>query len=324
MAGMSGDRRAVEAVDAQRIDAAVPMTDTIRASLRACHRITKQHARNFYHGLKLTPEPKRSALYAVYAFMRACDDLADGPCTGKGAPREALERIEAFRATMQRVLDAPAVVPPDAPLPEGAIWPAFHYVVHSYPINPAHLHAMLDGQRCDLLKHRYADFEELYDYCYKVASVVGLVCLAVWGDDGDPQARKLAEYRGIAFQLTNILRDVAEDARRGRVYLPADEMERFGYTADDLLRGRGNTHFDRLMTYQIERAHSYYEMSARLEQHLSPPCRATSYAMTWIYRGLLDRIAQDPRQVLSRRVRLGRLEKLRIATRAAWRRSRGR
>ncbi|MEX0885420.1 MAG: phytoene/squalene synthase family protein [Phycisphaeraceae bacterium] len=277
--------------------------------------MTRTRAGNFYHGLKLTPEPRRSAMYAVYAFMRACDDLTDEA----GAEVDAaagLERIERFRATMQRALDAATA---DA-LPAGALWPAFHHVVHRYGIDTAHLHAMLDGQRCDVLEQAYASFDELYAYCYRVASVVGLVCLSVWGYRGGAATRRLAEQRGVALQLTNILRDVAEDAQRGRVYLPADELARFDVTGA-MLRGEepATAGFDRLMRFQIERARGYYRASAGLERAIEPGCRGTSWAMMEIYRRLLERIARRPRDVLQRRVRLGTLEKLAIACQATWR-----
>ncbi|MFA9477173.1 phytoene/squalene synthase family protein [Phycisphaerales bacterium AB-hyl4] len=307
------------------------LPEPVRQSFEHCHRVTREHGRNFYHGLKLTPEPKRSAMYAMYAFMRACDDLADDApgCPPAASPSRSeaqrssgstLDHIETHRRTMQQVINAE----PGAPLPPGPVWPAFHHVIHHYPIDPAHLHAMLDGQRCDATQNRYATFDDLYQYCYKVASVVGFVCLAVWGHDHQPQTMKLAEYRGIAFQLTNILRDLAEDASRGRIYLPADELERFGYSPDALLAGVADVHFDRLMTYQIERAQSYYEMAATLERHIAPDCQPTSWAMCRIYEGLLERIAQNPRRVLSERVRLSGFEKLRIALTAAWRSRRAR
>ncbi|HEX7010170.1 MAG TPA: squalene/phytoene synthase family protein, partial [Phycisphaeraceae bacterium] len=123
-------------------------------------------------------------------------------------------------------------------------------------------------------------------------------------------------------QLTNILRDLAEDAQRGRIYLPRDEMERFGYSEADLLAGRADESFDRLMAFQIERARGYYERSSGLEERLSADCRATSWAMTRIYRGLLERIARQPRMVLQKRVRLGSVRKLSIAAQALWRRGR--
>ncbi|MFW6032779.1 MAG: phytoene/squalene synthase family protein [Phycisphaeraceae bacterium] len=317
MSSYRGESAAARAVRDAGVKPALP--DEVKRSLAWSQRITRQRARNFYCGLKLTPEPKRSALYAIYAFMRSCDDLVDAEDGSDriGEPQQAIERIEAFREQMHQVIEAP----PGRGLPEGELWPGFQQVVQHYPIDPAHLDAMLDGQRLDVCRSRCKDFDQLYDYCYKVASVVGLVCISVWGYDGDVQTRKLAEYRGIAFQLTNILRDVAEDVDRDRVYLPADEMERFGYSADDLRARRGGRAFERLMTYQIERARSYYQMSATLEQHISPDCRSTSWAMTQIYQNLLDRIAERPERVLTKRVRLGGLRKAWIALQAL---SRGR
>jgi phytoene synthase len=295
---------------------APPLGDEVLRSMRYCHQVTRERARNFYYGLKLTPEPRRSAGYAIYAFMRACDDLVDMPVDGRSEPPAAevgLARIEAFRGQMQAVLDGKA-------LPDGPMWPAFRHVLRTYSIAPADLHAMLDGQRCDLVKTRYETFEELYDYCYKVASVVGLVCIRIWGAPSDPAVLKMAEQRGIALQLTNILRDVVEDARRGRVYLPAEELKRFGYDADALISGKADEAFDRLMAFQIERAKGYYQMSLGLEPHLDASCRPTSWALMEIYRRLLNKIASNPRRVLTERVRLSSLQKAMIGLRATWRR----
>lgn len=298
------------------------MADAVRTSMEHCHRVARR-ARNFYYGMKLTPEPKRSALYAIYAIMRACDDLADDVAESED-PRLGRNRIEAFRRQMVEVLAGGE----GAALPDDPMWPAFVYVMRRYPIDLAYLHAMLDGQVADLFKKNYSTFDELYGYCYNVASTVGLTCVAIWGDDGQPGVAKLAEYRGIALQLTNILRDVAEDARRGRCYLPAEDLRRFelssatftdgGAFAADVSVGEA---YDRFMRFQIERARGYYEMSSTLEQHLDPACRPTCWAMMRIYQSLLDRIARNPRRVLSQRVSLSGPAKAGIAMRATWRRT---
>jgi phytoene synthase len=301
------------------------MDKKTRQSLRFCQRVTRTQARNFYYGLKLTPQPKRAALYTIYAFMRACDDLVDMPVE-VAAPTPAqvtaaatepdtpsvisrgIARVEDFRQRMQQALDDPAAA---ATEPAQSVWPAFSYVAHHYPIEPDHLHAMLDGQRADLVQSRYKTFEDLYQYCYNVAGTVGLVCVSIWGVT-DVAANKLAEYRGIALQLTNILRDLAEDFSRGRVYLPDEDLERFGVDPAMFTRGEANDSFDRFMKFQIERARSYYEMSYKLEQYITPDCRPTSLAIMRIYRALLDEIANDPRRVLTTRVRLSKAKKLRI------------
>ena len=308
----------------------------LAASFAHCHAVTRQQAKNFYYGLRLTPEPKRSALYAVYAFMRACDDLVDQPVDREGGESQAethdatdaadaaevaevairRERVEAFRAELQRVLDG-------GPTPAGPMWPAFAHVVHTYGVRGEHLHAMLDGQLADLEPTTYQTFDELYDYCYKVASVVGLVCVSVWGDDGDPAVPKLAEHRGIALQLTNVLRDVKEDALRGRVYLPREDLDRFGVDPA-VLRGESGSPpaaFVDLMNFELDRAGDYYEKSKGLESHVDPACRATCWAMMRIYRRLVEKIAADPARVLRQRVALSPPRKAYLAARATWKRT---
>ena len=302
-------------------DAPAPSrTPRVAGSFRHCHRVTRRCARNFYYGLKLTPEPRRSALYAIYALMRACDDLVDddAPSEQDENAGERLARIAAFRQEMEQALAADD----ENGLPQDPLWPAVHHTIRTYRIDPFYFHQMLDGQQMDVKRSRYSTFEDLYGYCYRVASVVGLVCIDIWGHDGQRGVPKIAEYRGIAFQLTNILRDLVEDAQRDRLYLPEEEMTRFGVTLEQIRQRECTPGFERLMTYQIERARSYYAMSETLERHLSPECRATSWAMTQIYRRLLERIAHNPQAVLERRIGLGTLGKITIACRATLRRGR--
>jgi zeta-carotene desaturase len=278
--------------------------EPLAVSMRWCYDVTKRNARNFFYGMKLTPEPKRSAMYAVYAFMRACDDLAD-------EVDSSLDELEVFREQMQRVVDGGA---PGSELPQyKLLWPAFAHVCGEYQLDGPLLHAMLDGQRSDFTTTAIATFDELYQYCYRVASVVGLVCIRIWGHDGDPAVEKLAEERGIALQITNILRDVVEDADRGRVYLPWDDMDRFGITRDDILAHRPGDGFNELIAFQAARARDYYEQSAPLEAHLTRSCRAACGAITQIYRGLLDKIIERPGRVLDERVRLNTPRKIGIA-----------
>lgn len=293
---------------------------SLEESLAYCRELTREQAKNFYFGLKLTPEPRRSAGYAVYAFMRACDDLVDQPVEpGKSASGEVgsavmLARVETFRSRMMAVLSGQD----DGLRGEagGKFWPAFRNTVRTYGIDVSLCHAMLDGQRADLVKTHYADFAELYDYCYKVASIVGLVCIRIWGAPLDAETDRLAEYRGVALQLTNIIRDVVEDAQRGRVYLPADELARFGVTEEELRSGRASAEFDQLIAFQIRRARGYYEISQGLERRLDRECRSTCRALTAIYRELLEEIAARPRAVLAGRVRLTHFQKAWIALRS--------
>jgi len=279
-----------------------------------CFDVTRASAKNFFYGMKLTPEPKRSAMYTIYAFMRACDDLADD--ADPNDP-ESVERVETFRRQM---LEACGGQPLSDGLSEYArLWPSFRIVVKDYGIEAQHLNDMLDGQRSDLAGITYHTFDDLYQYCYRVASVVGLVCIQVWGHDNDPAVKQLAEYRGIALQLTNILRDVVEDAERGRVYLPADDMKRFGYDPALITKRQGGEAFEKLMSFQIDRAREYYDRSAILESHINPGCRAACSVITRIYRELLEKIATRPAAVLETRVSISRLRKVKIALSAALR-----
>ena len=298
----------------------------VGASYGHCRDLTRARAKNFYYGMMLTPQPKRSAMYAVYAWMRAVDDLGDP--AGGGEAESVRRRLESFRRRTQAALAG------EAPWPGGQgdadafapMWPAVAATFRDYAVPRAYLDAMIDGQIMDQRKTRYASFDELYEYCYNVASTVGLVCITVWGYDGGEATRKLAQERGIALQLTNILRDVVEDAQRDRVYLPADELARFGFDDESfkahVLRceAASGGDFDGLIRMQLCRAREYYNRSASLERFVTGSCRPTCWAMMRIYEGLLSKMESNPRRVLTERVRMGRLSKLAIALRATWRR----
>jgi len=270
-----------------------------------CRAVARRRARNFYYGMRLTPEPKRSAMYAIYAWMRLADDLADeaDECADKVA------RLDAFRA--QTV----AAVTGDA-LPDGPIWPAVRAVTERHAIPADYLHAMIDGQVQDMRQTRYATFDDLYQYCYRVASVVGLTCLAVWGYTGGADTRQLAEQRGIAFQLTNILRDVREDAQRGRVYVPQDMAGRLELSPDRVAAADPHDLHPVLKTLS-DHAGRYYERSRPLDYRIHKDGRACLAAMTGIYRGIHCKIAADPTVVLRKRVRLSAGRKVWIGLRAS-------
>ena len=187
--------------------------------------------------------------------------------------------------------------------------PALAHTIAAYAIPPEYLHAVLDGVCMDLEPVRYNTFAELYSYCYHVASAVGLACIHVWGFSHD-EAKGPAEAAGIAFQMTNILRDLAEDASRGRVYLPGEDLEHFGYTPEQLGRGECNDHFRALMEFEVERARSYYEAARPLAALLHPPGQAVFQLMTGTYRGLLEAIVRRNFDVFRSRVRLSRWQKV--------------
>jgi 15-cis-phytoene synthase len=276
-----------------------------------CEQLTRRAARNFYYGLKLLPEPKRSAMFALYAYMRLVDDIADGD-DGQSHQDRAVQ-LERWRQQTHAVLEGRI---PQADESHD-LWPAVEEMARTYRL-PSHLFDdVIAGQQQDLEFAEFRHFQQLSDYCYRVAGVVGLASIYVWGFEGGAETEKLAVDRGIAFQLTNILRDLREDAANGRIYLPTEDLAKFRVSPDDLRSARGGQAFLDLMRFQIERAESYYERSATLEDRVAADSRPTLATMTEIYRRLLRKVADEPERVLHERVSLSLLSKLRIGWRAA-------
>jgi phytoene synthase len=294
------------------VSAAALLDDARLANSRTfCEQLTRRAARNFYYGLKLLPEPKRSAMFALYAYMRLVDDIADGD-DGQSHQDRAAE-LERWRQETHAVLSGELPEPDDS----HDLWPAVEEMVRTYRL-PTHLFDdVIAGQQQDLQFTSFSDFEPLRNYCYRVAGVVGLASIYIWGFEGGPETEALAIDRGIAFQLTNILRDLREDAANDRIYLPTDELAQFGVTPDDLRSARGGKRFLDLMRFQIDRAESFYVRSADLDQRVSADSRPTLATMTEIYRRLLRKVADEPERVLHERVSLSLLSKLRIGWRAS-------
>lgn len=280
-----------------------------------CERLTRSQARNFYYGLKLLPDAKRSAMFALYSYMRLVDDIADADDARPQSQR--LEELEAWRLQTHAALEGRSLI--GQPFSGHVIWPAFGETAREYGL-PAHIFDdVIAGQRQDLEPTTFENFEQLHEYCYRVAGTVGLASIYIWGFQGGADTERLAVDRGVAFQLTNILRDLREDASLRRTYLPADELAAAGVTVDDLRSLRGGQPFRQLMSHQISRAESYYEKSRDLESRIERDCRPTLVAMSAIYRGLLQKVACEPERVLRERVSLSLFSKLRIgwhATRA--------
>lgn len=208
-------------------------------------RLTRKSGSNFYYSFLFLPREKREAIYALYAFCRSADDAVDSP---GGAPGEQRRVLAEWRAELGRVYTGTPVQPIAVELARA---------VRAFPIQRQHLEAILDGVEMDLDRRRYGTFEELHEYCFRVAAAVGLACIEVFGYT-DHRAREYAVNLGVALQLTNILRDLRTDAERGRIYLPQEELRRFGYSEDDLLRGRYTQPFLELMRFQADRTHAYY------------------------------------------------------------------
>jgi phytoene synthase len=271
----------------------------ISRSYTYCERLARREAGNFYSAFRVLPAAKRQAMCALYAFMRLADDLSDGPAD-VATKRTALAK---WREASHKALAGEYGHP---------LHPAFHHTVETYGIPCEYLEAVLDGVEMDLEPVAYATFAALKVYCYRVASAVGLACIHIWGFT-DPRARHHAESAGLAFQLTNILRDLGEDAERGRVYLPREDLERFGYEAEALRRGERDEHFRALMHFEVERAKAYYEEAWPLAPLLEPAERAVFLAMTRTYRALLEAIERRDYDVFSRRISVNRWRKLLLA-----------
>jgi phytoene synthase len=276
----------------------------LESSYEHCRRIARGRARNFYYSFVLLPREQRNAICAIYAFMRHCDDLSDDPSKDASPAAD----IDAWRGEMERALEGRFGASP--------IWPAFHDTVQRYRIPREYFDHMIAGVLSDLSPRRITTFAELYRYCYQVASVVGLTVIHIFGFRG-PEALPLAEKCGVAFQLTNILRDVREDAARGRVYLPAEDMERFRVEPRDLAEGKRTDEFVDLMEFEAHRARAYYTESAPLIDMVDQHSRSSLWALIEIYSRLLARIERTNYDVLSRRVELAAREKLGIILKAA-------
>ncbi len=274
--------------------------DAVGQSYAYCRGVARSRARNFYYSFVLLSKPRRDAMCAVYAFMRYCDDLSDEP----GATRSA---IEGWRADLDEALAGRFSGHP--------VWPAFHDAVRRFGIPREYFHEMIEGVASDLEPRRFETFEQLYRYCYQVASVVGLTAVRIFGFESEA-ALPLAEKCGIAFQLTNILRDIREDLERDRLYLPAEDLRRYGVTEADLRAGNRNAAFLQLMRFEAARARSYYDESRPLLDLVHPKSRSSLWALVTIYSRLLERIERKGFDVFSERVRLSALEKSCIVARA--------
>ena len=303
---------------------AAPQTE-LEAAYRKCAEITKQRARNFYYGLRLTPEPKRSAIYSVYAWMRHADDLADSEAGGVGVD-EKIRALRTFAGMTRRVLagDAPAT---------DAVQVAFAETFREYDLDDDDLEGMIEGLETDLRyeaesgapegEPMFADRAGLEAYCYRVASTVGRVCVRIWGlieGADEAAAMRMAVDRGLAFQSTNILRDYREDfdgddaGDGARVYLPADLFERHEVSPASLRQWGDPARCEALVQEVCGWARGWYESSSALDSMIVPECRPAIRAMTRIYRSLLDIIESDPARVAGdRRVRVKSWRKAAIA-----------
>jgi phytoene synthase len=264
-----------------------------------CQQKAAASGSSFYYSFLFLPPEKRRAITALYAFCREVDDIAD-EVSDIGIARS---KLAWWRTEVANLF---------AGHPQHPVTKALQPFVGIFGIDGARMNEIIDGMEMDLVYHRYADFDSLKLYCHRVAGVVGQLAASIFGYS-NASTLEYAEALGIAFQLTNIIRDVGEDARRDRVYLPQDELARFGLTAEDILARRSGEAFRKLMEMQAERAQSYYDLAF---SRLAPEDRRNQRAgliMAAIYRTLLDEIRRDRFDVLDKRTALTPLRKLWIA-----------
>jgi phytoene synthase len=282
------------------------MGATLLQSYRYCAGLSRREARNFYYSFLLLPPARRRSMCALYAFMRHTDDLADEPGT-LIQKRTALTTWQSeFHGALQNT--------------SATAWPGLPAIadtVRRHGIPTQHLDEVITGVSMDLEPRPYATFDDLYRYCYHVASAVGLCCLHIWGYRSENgRAEKLAEACGIALQLTNILRDVKEDVQLGRVYLPEEDLERFGVSRDDLAAAQSSERLRRLFEFEGQRAYDYYAQAGPLTRLVAPVGRPVLGAIVGIYRALLDEIVRRDYDVLAGRVALPAWRKTAITLRA--------
>jgi len=291
-----------------------PTTSQLEMAYSVCRHIARSAARNFYYGFVVLPRPKRNALSAVYAFMRRCDDITDDNTLSLYDRRnklaewlDAVHRAFAGQPTDEPVLLALTDAQRRYQIPVGLLDQLAYGTAVDVEQEPA------PAETSATLSTRYRTFEELRQYCYGVASVVGLVCIRIFGYR-DPSAEPLAERCGVAFQLTNIIRDVKEDAAMGRLYFPEDDLAQFGlsaadFTSPDVARLRP------LLAMEADRARDFYGSGEELVHLVNEDSQPALWVLITIYRRLLEKIALRQYDVFSERVRLSASEKLTILAR---------
>ncbi|PKB73295.1 MAG: squalene synthase HpnD [SAR202 cluster bacterium Io17-Chloro-G7] len=263
-----------------------------------CRSITRREAKNFYYAFLTLPSAQRRAIYVAYAFCRHCDDAVDQVATTE----DKLSALAALQDDLDRTYSGTADTP---------VYVALADVAATYAIPQEYFQEVIAGVESDLVKNRYENFEELQRYCYQVASVVGLICLQIFGYK-DPVAKQHAIDLGLAMQLTNIARDVQEDLGYGRIYIPQDELAQFGYTEEELKAGVINEAFIELMRFQTQRARSYFRSGFKLLPYLSYRSRACPAVLGQLYRKVLEHIEEADFDVLSQRISLSTGEKVRV------------
>ncbi len=312
-------------------------SDVVESAYDYCEELTRREAGNFYHSFKYLPEEERRSIMAYYAFCRRADDIADGDYVDyfPGGSEENQESIE-YRSKIERLIEGVPVL--DRSSYNDKMSQLFYYrkklstaygrmtstdpifialkdTVNKYGISRQLLDDMISGMEEDFHRNRYETFEDLYSYCYKVASTVGLVCIEIYGYD-DKRAKEYAESWGIYMQLTNILRDVAEDIERDRIYLPIEDLNRYGISEEDLKNGKDilkHPGWKPFVKEYIKRADKYRERGMKLFPLLDKSSRYSPAAMTTFYHSIMKKIEKNHGDVFSERTQLSKTEKIGLA-----------
>jgi phytoene synthase len=314
-----------------------PPAELHRLAYKYCEELTKREAGNFYHSFKYLPDDQRQAMCAAYAFCRRADDIADGDWADRfpGAEGELSQEAKEYREQLESLQQRTTILDNEVYLNKisqlfffrkklstcysgvystDPVFLALKDTVDRYSIPRSVFDDLISGMEDDLYSNRYRTFDELYVYCYRVASVVGLMCIEIYGYD-DPRARKFAESWGIFMQLTNVLRDVGEDIERDRVYLPLDELEHNGIGEQDLHGGKVvlNSSWEPYCHHYAKRARTYLEEARQLLPLIPRRTRYSPAAMIAFYDKILKQIEKQQGDVFTRRVGLSKVQKLSLA-----------
>lgn len=273
---------------------------SVQQSYEYAARLTKAEAKNFFYTFRFLPPHRRQSIFAVYAFSRRADDAVDAVEDQTSTAEQAAADLEFLRSLLY---DSP----PDDPLSQ-----SLRHTIQRFSIPIEPFEELLAGMAMDLHKKRYLTFDELYEYCYRAASVVGLICIKIFGYESQ-EAVTPAIKLGIAMQLTNIIRDVAEDRERGRIYLPQEDFERFGCIEEDLQGDTVNTNFRELIRFQVDRARRFFQEAGPLFPLVHSDSRYCPVLLMRFYSRILDRIEKANFDVLSQRPSLPTHEKLWLA-----------
>jgi 15-cis-phytoene synthase len=297
-----------------------PAPAQLTMAYSVCRGITRTNAKNFYYAFLVLPRRKRQALCAVYAFMRRCDDITDDPNL---SPEERRYKLDTWLDALHRAQQGE---PTDDPILLALTDAQRRYTVPAGLLDELAMGTAMDVVDPEAGTHdapssangavpaltiQYQTFDDLKVYCYRVASVVGLVCIHIFGYR-DPAAEPLAEQCGLAFQLTNIIRDVKEDAAMGRVYLPEEDLAKFGLSATELLSTPDAARFRPLLALEADRARELYQAGDQLIAYISEDSQPALWVLINIYRRLLEKIAERQYDVFSGKVSLTVSEKLRV------------